>query len=99
MRESIDSELKAADYTDGLLESLYPRIRCVGFIKSASTWQALKNAFYGVDESGVEIAPNFEVINPDMRIFDKVKNKDNVFAAMFKKRSELGSVEKIRSVF
>ena len=99
VKSFIDSGLEKADYTADLLAELYPQIRCVGFVKSAGTWQALKNAFYGVDSSGEKIVPNFEVINPDTTKYDKVTNKDDVFTAMFRRRSELESIGKIRSVF
>lgn len=99
IKSSINTELKNANYTNGLLSELYSKLRAVAFMKAAPTWQALKNAFYGVDSAGNTIVSNYSVINPDLTVFDNVSNKDNVFALMFKQRSSLTSVENIRTIF
>lgn len=99
VKSAINTELKSADYTSKLLSQQYPELRTVAFVKAAPTWQALKNAFYGVDASGVEIVSNYAVINPDLTVFNKVSNKDNVFAQMFKQRASLTTVVNIRNIF
>lgn len=99
IKSAINTELKNADYTSGLLSNLYPELRTVAFMKAAPTWQALKNAFYGVDTDGNTIVSNYSVINPDLTVYNTVANKDNVFALMFKQRSSLISVQNIRTVF
>lgn len=99
VKSAINTELKSADYTTKLLAQQYAELRVVAFVKAAPTWQALKNAFYGVDALGNEIVSNYSVINPDLTVFNKISNKDNVFAQMFKQRNSLTSVQNIRNVF
>ena len=99
IKSAINTELKNADYTTNLLSEVYPELRVVAFVKSAPTWQALKNAFYGVDANGNTIVSNYSVINPDVSVYNSVVNKDNVFAAMFKQREKLTSLEKVRTIF
>lgn len=99
VKTAIGTELKNADYTKGLLSLQYPELRTVAFMKAAPTWQALKNAFYGVDSEGNTIVSNYSAINPDTSVFNSLTNKDEVFALMFKRRAELTSVEAIRTVF
>ncbi|MBR3932746.1 MAG: S-layer homology domain-containing protein [Clostridia bacterium] len=99
VKTAINTELANADYASDLLSTLYPKLRTVAFMKSAPTWQALKNAFYGVDSKGEEIVSNYSVINPDLTVYNKVNGKDKIFGEMFKQRAKLTSVENIRSTF
>lgn len=104
VKTSINAELITQNYNTKLLADIYPEARVVAFMKAAPTWQALKNAFYGVDASGNTIVSNYNIIFPSANLindtmFASVVNKDNVFAEMFKQRANLTTVPNIRQVF
>lgn len=99
VKEAINTELKNANYNTKLFSEFYPELRTIAFMKSAPTWQALKNAFFGVDVNGNLIVSNYSVINPDVSDYNSVVNKDDVFAEMFKQRASLTTVPAIRKAF
>ena len=100
VKQAINSELvNTNEYSKKLLSELYPELRALAFVKVAPTWQALKNAVLGVDNDGNVIVSNYSVIKPDLSIYNKVVNKDKVFAEMFRQRENLTSLENIRSAF
>lgn len=104
VKSAINAELAIQNYNSVLLAYIYPEARTVAFMKAAPTWQALKNAFYGVDAGGNTIVSNYNVIFPSADLinntmFGSVVNKDNVFAEMFKQRAKLTTVANIRQVF
>lgn len=68
-------------------------------IKSASTWQGMKASILGQNENGEVVNDNFAWINPDLSVYNTLKNKDALFTELFRVKSNITTLDDVADNF
>ena len=68
-------------------------------VKSALTWQGMKASILGQNENGEVVNDNFAWINPDISVYNTLKNKDAVFTELFRIKSDITTLEDVADKF
>lgn len=68
-------------------------------VKTSQSYGGLKNVILGMDSTGKIVNNNFNIIYPDVSIYDKLSSKEKTFVKMYGKLEEIDEFSDIRSVF
>ena len=66
--------------------------------ENVGNWAGIKDVILGTENEEV-ISNNFEILSPDTKYYDKLKDKDEVYRDMYRDRSNATSFEGISELF
>ncbi len=91
--------IKAVDFKSKTMSELVPEIVVLSFFRSSETWGEAMLNILGQNTSGQTINNNFEVLNPDMSYYSRIKNKNSVFQQLFNNKSAINSFSELKRKF